>query len=335
MNCFKWMTASAILLSGCASTQNPTPPTAPKVTMRTAVEFGTDGVKVSPSIELTKVLVPANSASSALPSEVNAFINRAAGSDAAKAQRMRSVLSRANTIDRVLSLSGAKAEAKGEKPKAIPTRDYLPRFLSEPRPTQGREFGSQYRDALNRATATYGVPQSIILAIIGVETAYGRITGNFKTVDALYTLGFNFPRRAEFFQSELAKVFELERKAGIDVEQLYGSFAGAIGYPQFMPSSYLAYAVDHNGDGRIDLLNDPVDAIGSVAAYLSAHGWKPGEAAISQQPMSDKRFSAEETGMADDWYAAANFNVIKRYNNSDKYALAVGLLAERFRVFNQ
>ncbi len=140
----------------------------------------------------------------------------------------------------------------------------------------GVAFWNQYEDALNRAWQVYGVPPEIIVGIIGVETRWGRIMGKTRILDALATLSFNYPRRAEYFSGELETFLLMARDEQDDPLNLKGSFAGAMGYGQFMPSSYKEYAVDFNGDGHINLW-DPVDAIGSVANYFKAHGWVKGD----------------------------------------------------------
>ncbi len=140
----------------------------------------------------------------------------------------------------------------------------------------GVVFWNQYQDALNRAYQVYGVPPEIIVGIIGVETRWGRVMGKTRILDALATLSFSYPRRAEYFSSELETFLLMARSESDDPLDLKGSFAGAMGYGQFMPSSYKQYAVDFNGDGHINLW-DPVDAIGSVANYFKQHGWVSGD----------------------------------------------------------
>jgi membrane-bound lytic murein transglycosylase B len=160
---------------------------------------------------------------------------------------------------------------------------YRARFIEPVRINAGVAFWDTYADALTRAEERYGVPAEIIVGIIGVETVYGRNTGSFRVLDALTTLGFDYPptptraARMEFFRGELENILLLARDSGVDPFSLYGSYAGAIGWPQFMPGSIRKYAVDFDGDGKIDLRNSPVDAIGSVANFLAEHGWKRGE----------------------------------------------------------
>ncbi|MFT7723880.1 MAG: lytic murein transglycosylase B [Roseateles sp.] len=160
---------------------------------------------------------------------------------------------------------------------------YRDRFIEPRRLAAGAAFWAAHREALARAEAQYGVPAEVIVGIMGVETFYGRITGGFQVLDALATLAFDFPaahpraaERQAFFRAELAEFLRLAREQGLDAAELRGSYAGALGWPQFMPGSWRRYAVDFDGDGRINLLASPVDAIGSVAHYLAAFGWKPG-----------------------------------------------------------
>lgn len=152
--------------------------------------------------------------------------------------------------------------------------DYRARYLDEKRVQSGVEFLRSHQAALQRAQQQFGVPPEIITAIIGVETNYGRITGNFRTLDALVTLSFDYQRRADFYRQQLTEFFLLAREQNTDPLTYKGSFAGAIGLPQFMPGSIRRHAVDFDGDGRIDLAGSPADAIGSVASFLVAHGWQ-------------------------------------------------------------
>lgn len=160
---------------------------------------------------------------------------------------------------------------------------YRDRFVEPRRLQAGLRFWREHEPTLRRAEAEFGVPAWLIVGIIGVETLYGQHTGTFRTLDALATLAFDFPaehpraeQRSAFFRSELHALLRLSRDQGMPPTQWLGSYAGAMGLPQFMPSNWTRYGVDYDGDGRIDLLNSPADAIGSVARYLQAFGWKPG-----------------------------------------------------------
>jgi membrane-bound lytic murein transglycosylase B len=250
-------------------------------------------------------------------------------------------------------------------------QNYRARFLDDTRIDGGTAFWSQYADELERAAREFGVPAEIIVAIIGVETIYGRNTGNFETLSALATLAFDYPPRAELFRRELEALFLLAREQARDPASYSGSFAGALGYPQFLPSSIRAYAVDFDHNGQIDFDNDPVDAIGSVANYLRAHGWQtdapvaerarlaPGAdgatlvaagiepsldpAVLDQNGVStlDGRPAAAIATLVDletpgaqteYWLGYRNFYVITRYNRSSFYAMSVFELAEALRL---
>jgi len=159
-----------------------------------------------------------------------------------------------------------------------PWLEYRAAFVNPERINKGLKFWKKYRQALRKAERKYGVPQEIILAVIGVETVYGQDTGSFRTLDALTTLAFDYPRRADFFRKELENYLLLARDQQFNLLEIRGSYAGALGIPQFMPSSYRTYAVDFNGNHKIDLLHEDGDAIGSVASYLKHSGWRTGEA---------------------------------------------------------
>ena len=157
---------------------------------------------------------------------------------------------------------------------------YRKRHITSARVERGVQFWEKYKDALERAEKQYGVPAGIIVGIIGIETHYGNIMGNFGVLDAVATLAFDYPEhprrqaRIDLFKKELENILLLSAEMGVDPHSWKGSFAGAIGWPQFLPSSIRAYAVDFDGSGKIDLVNSPVDAIGSVASFLVRHGWK-------------------------------------------------------------
>ncbi len=261
------------------------------------------------------------------------------------------------------------------KPPASPTQRswerYRPRFLNNTRIDGGVRFWQENRVSLARARAMYGVPEEVIVAIIGVETVYGRNTGGFSVFEALATLAFNYPRRADFFREELEQFLLLSRENNLDPMMVKGSFAGAIGIPQFMPGSQRRYAVDFDGDQRVDLSNSVDDAIGSVARFLEQHGWQNGQpvavpANVSGQPDSalieagirpslnagsltergiNAAVDADATVALIDlvspnrateyWLGFENFYVITRYNRSSFYAMSVFQLAEEIRKRNQ
>ena len=151
---------------------------------------------------------------------------------------------------------------------------YKKLFLEEKRITNGKLFLVENNDLFNRVEDEFGVPREIITSILGVETRYGKIKGSYKVLDSLATLGFDFPRRSKFFKSELIQFFQLTRENNLDIYSIQGSYAGAMGYGQFISSSYRAYAVDYDGDGYADLFNSVPDAVASIANYLKIHGWK-------------------------------------------------------------
>ncbi len=261
------------------------------------------------------------------------------------------------------------------RPAAVPElqrswQRYRARFLNERRLTQGLRFWQENRDELIRAEAIYGVPQEIVVAIIGVETEYGRNMGKFAVLEALATLAFDYPPRAPFFRNELEQFLLMARENGISPLEYKGSYAGAIGIPQFMPSSQRNYAVDFDGDDRIDLRRSTTDAIGSVARFLHMHGWQPqapvavpanvdGDPSAlvaaglkpSQSlqelrsqgvtPLTAVETPAERPAALIDlvspdqpteyWIGFENFYVITRYNRSSFYAMSVFMLAESLR----
>lgn len=162
-------------------------------------------------------------------------------------------------------------------------------MVNDSRISAGQEFIGRFKQELNKAEKIYGVPAEIIASIIGIETRYGRIKGNIKVIDSLSTLAFDYPRRSKFFKIQLEEFLLLSREENFDPETIKGSIAGAMGYGQFMPDSYRDYAVDFDNDGIRDILNNPVDAIGSVANFLNKKGkWKP------NTPVAIKAFAVKE-----------------------------------------
>lgn len=251
--------------------------------------------------------------------------------------------------------------------KSKPWADYQDIFLTDRRTTEGLKFWRENREALDRVSAETGVPSEIIVAIIGVETYYGRITGGYRVIDALTTLAFDYPRRSPFFTKELEVFLALAYESGLPLADMKGSYAGAMGLGQFMPSSYTAYAKDFEGDGVIDIWTNPNDAVMSVANYFVAHGWRPGgdviapadfegDPEIFESGLKPKKTIAELSslglmprhnllvsamatpikfeGKAGDeyWLGLHNFYVITRYNHSAMYAMAVYLLSQDLRA---
>ncbi|WP_290891112.1 lytic murein transglycosylase B [Arenimonas sp.] len=252
-----------------------------------------------------------------------------------------------------------------------PWKDYRPIFISDRRIREGQAFLAKHRDALQPVAESTGVPAEMITAIIGVETSYGGNTGSYRVLDALYTLGFFYPvsgkpeqvereaMRGRFFRDELMQVMLLAKEEQLDLPALKGSYAGAMGYGQFMPSSYRAYARDGDGDGRRDLFGSLPDVFASVANYFVAHGWQKGEPVVARAVAEagaapfkpdtlEAKYSLAELGErgyrptqaqghaldatlvtfegsegTEHWLGFKNFYVITRYNRSPMYAMAV------------
>ncbi len=291
--------------------------------------------------------------------EVRAFVQELAEEAGFDERELLSVFSHAEYKQSIIDAISRPAE------KRLTWAEYQDIFLTERRTRSGIEFMSENREALEAAYRTYGVPPVIVTAIIGVETMYGRITGNYRVLDALTTLSFDYPPRSDFFRGELKAFILLSREEKQMITDLKGSYAGAMGLGQFIPSSYRHYAVDFDGDGFRDIWRNPTDAIGSVANYLSEHGWQRGsditlpvegasvpedvfnvslkpsktiaeletlgmKAALGDldrtQQVSPMRFSGK---MGDEfWIGMQNFYVITRYNHSKLYAMAVFQLSE-------
>jgi membrane-bound lytic murein transglycosylase B len=238
---------------------------------------------------------------------------------------------------------------------------YVRAKLTPSRIRDGIAFIRRYRSVLERAQRRYGVPKEYIAAIIGIESAYGKNTGKYPVFDTLTTLAFEPNRRNRFFRSELKNFIQLCYDAQIDPRRVKGSFAGAIGLGQFMPSNYEAYGVDFNGDGKVSMLH-PHDAIASIANYLAKNGWHRGEPVATRVSYDGNRFRKYKTGYTrtyfrhelkgivpkygkwnyhgkvrlikldrkthdELWYATRNFRVITRYNHSAYYAMSVHQLA--------
>lgn len=206
---------------------------------------------------------------------IEAFVKELSANEGVDEAALRKTLAQARSLPLVQKLI--------MPPPAGTAKDwaaYRARFVEPRRLQAGLAFWEQHEAALARAEAQYGVPAELIAGLIGVETFYGRMTGGFRVIDALATLAFDFPSgrrdRSAFFRSELAEFLKLCRREGLDPLTVKGSFAGAMGWPQFMPGSWNRHAIDFDGDGRVDLVGSPVDAIGSVAHFLVQHGWQPG-----------------------------------------------------------
>jgi membrane-bound lytic murein transglycosylase B len=283
-----------------------------------------------------------------------------------EADEVRAVLAKARRQESILEAISRPAERR------LTWGEYRKIFVEPRRIEQGQAFWDKHEATLQRAEETYGVPAEIIVAIIGVETRYGRIMGRYRVLDALATLGFDYPKRADFFRGQLVQFLQLAREEQLDPSQPLGSYAGAMGYGQFIPSSFRNFAVDFDGDGKRDIWTNEVDAIGSVANYFKQHGWKAGEPVRSNVVINGEAdpswFNATlkpdvtlaqwaERGIAtrkdldlqqpaslmeltmDDgehyWFGLHNFYVITRYNHSRLYAMAVYELSQAIKDARQ
>ncbi|WP_288992205.1 lytic murein transglycosylase B [uncultured Marinobacter sp.] len=275
-----------------------------------------------------------------------------------EAERVSAILANAQRRDSILEAISRPAE------KTLEWHEYRRIFMRDERIEQGVSFLRKHQEAFERAEREYGVPASIVAAIIGVETWYGTYNGKYRVLDALATLAFDYPPRSRFFRSELAQYLLMTREQGFDPMALTGSYAGAMGYGQFISSSYRHYALDFDGDDVADILTNPVDAIGSVANYFRAHRWQTGEPVAERVSDSLPKNSPLLTGelrptltvndyrqagiipemdvpgdakarairlVGDEgselWLTYHNFYVITRYNHSHLYAMAVHQLA--------
>ena len=276
---------------------------------------------------------------------------------------LRDILAGARKSDDVLASISKPAE------KALAWHEYRAIFLTEKRIAEGVEFWQEQQRAIDAAQAEFGVAAETILAILGVETSYGRITGKHRVVDALSTLAFDYPPRAEFFRGELTAFLRLVREEGMDPFALKGSYAGAMGYGQFIPSSYRRFAVDFDDDGTRDIWSNATDAIGSIANYFAEHDWRGrlpaavpvqlrdagaeelihrgleltrtvgelrarGVAGIDHIDADERAalFRVEAKDGVQFWVGLHDFYVITRYNRSRMYALAVFQLGQAIRA---
>ena len=317
--------------------------------------------------------IPAAASRTARPSgdfaaypHVDPFIRRMQQKHGFSPYAVAAVLSGAKREQWIIDLMDRQAPRTSTGPNGAWIR-YRGKFLTEDNIANGARFWDRHEAVLNRAAARYGVPPEYIVAIIGVETRYGGYVGKTRIIDALATLAFSYPRRAEYFTGELESFLVMTRDEGIDPFRPLGSYAGAMGLGQFMPSSFRDYAVDFDDDGHRDLWN-PADAIGSVANYFRAHGWRPGEpVAVPSQVQAgfsagmmktgfDTRYGLNELGGRgitpagslgrvsnaslleldvgsgyEYWLGLPNFYTITRYNHSTYYAMAVHQLARAIK----
>ncbi len=343
-----------ILIVGCAQPVKPTLPPAPAPTP--APTPAPPITAPAPAPVAPKPAEP--TATPVLSAEKRAaFIDEAAKTSGMAPAEIRAWLDQARYQQSIINAITRPAEGK-------PWKDYRPIFLTETRIRQGREFYAENRSDLDKVAAQTGVPAEIIVSIMGVETSYGRITGTYRVLDALYTLGFFYPRREEFFRAELINLFALAREEKLDLATLKGSYAGAMGWGQFMPSSYRNFARDGDDDGRRDLLGSRKDAFASIANYFIGYGWQTGTPAfvpairdagaaafvpedfVARYSLADlaaRGYRPRDAGAPDlpatlltlegangpeYWIGYKNFYVITRYNRSPMYAMAVFQLAQ-------
>ena len=310
-----------------------------------------------PATLLTAV-APCASALDAGRSEVTGFIDEMSSRHGFDSRALQGMFSQVETRQSIIDAMSRPAE------KRLSWDEYRAIFITDRRIDRGHEVAASQSAALGRATAS-GVPASVILAIVGVETFYGERTGSYRVIDALSTLAFDYPPRADFFRKELEQFLLMSREESLDPLRPKGSYAGAMGIPQFMPSSFRAYAVDGSGDGHRDLWSDWDDVFASVANYLKVHGWRPGEPVMTTASVQGARLDGLEFGsvtldetvgslrrrgvsfeapLPDSAPAVllrlpgesepehrvgfTNFYVITRYNRSQLYASAVSDLAD-------
>ena len=331
------LAAFAVLATGCSHPVRPSPP---------------------PPAPASAVPSPSPEAEPPAPLDAERqFAVDTARTTGIPAEQIEAWLAQARYQPAIIAAITRPAESK-------PWSAYRPIFLTDARIRGGRDFLAAHRDELAAVQARTGVPAEIVVAIIGVETNYGGNTGSYRVLDALYTLGFFYPKRADFFRGELAQLFPLARDEKLDLATLRGSYAGAMGWGQFMPSSYRAYAMDGDGDGRRDLFGSPRDVFASVANYFVAHGWQKDQPVFvaasadagavgfvpdDYQPrytladLAGRGFRPTVAGAPDlpvtlltldgaagpeYWLGYRNFYVLTRYNRSPLYAMAVYQLAQ-------
>ena len=293
--------------------------------------------------------------------QIDQFVNEMVKEHSFDRTELNNILSQAEKKQTILDAISRPAEGK-------PWHEYRPIFMTESRIREGIKFARKNRAILAAAEKKYGVPATIITAIIGVETRYGRFRGRYRVIDSLSTLAFAYPKRAKFFRGQLKEFLIMAREEKMDPLKPLGSYAGAMGQPQFIPSSFRSYAIDFDGDGKRDLWENMDDIIGSVANYFSRHHWRAGEAITTRATVKGKvpdallkngykpSFKAaslkdhniigadsipaeqqvaliafEQKRGHEYWIGLHNFYVITRYNHSPLYAMAVYQLSEAIR----
>lgn len=290
--------------------------------------------------------------------ELRKFIGHMVSVHGFDARGLRALFANARKNPDVLRAISAPATSR-------PWYQFKPLCVDEVQIADGVRFWNENAALLERARREFGVPEAIIVALIGVESRYGRYAGGFRVIDSLYTLSFEWPKRADYFRSELEQFLVLAREQGWNPALVEGSFAGALGWPQFMPSSYRRFALDYSGDGKIDLWRDMADIVGSVAGYLREFGWQEGQPVVAparvdtadpkpllelglkpqlslaqwqergvQSPpgitgsMSASLFTLDQVDGPEYWLGFDNFYTLLQYNYSRNYAMAVYLLGE-------
>lgn len=291
--------------------------------------------------------------------EIRAFVAQIVKRDSLSRRRVMKLLANAEPQPKIIEAMNKPAE------HVLEWWEYRALFVNETRIAEGVEFWQAHREALQRVEAEHGVPAEYLVAILGCETRYGRITGHDRVLDSLATLAFDYPARAEFFRSELEQFILLVREEHLDPLTIKGSYAGAMGAPQFMPSTYRRYAVDASNDHKRDLWNNWDDVLASIANYLRQNGWQPGAPVLADarlDPDADFQIdpgsldlgatleglsahgvrvdldipgstpamliSAEQQDGPAYRVGFNNFRVITRYNRSARYAMAVNDLAQ-------
>lgn len=355
----------SLALTACA-TQSPPPAPAAIPPAATSVIPGPLLPPVPQPPE--RPVAPASVTDPMLPQaqRIDAFVDYTAKTYGVAPQAIRDGLAQAQFLQRTIDIISRPAEA------VRPWSAYRPIFLNDARIAGGVAFYQANRVDLDRIAADTGVPAEYIVAIIGVETNYGGNTGNYRVLDALYSLAFGYPKRAPFFAGELAQLFALGQDEHIDVATLKGSYAGAMGLGQFMPSSYRLWGKDGDGDGKRDLIADKDDVFASIANYFVVHGWQRGGPVVARasrdanagdfipdsidpvhplavlaqrgyRPQQGEPVPSDATQGAtlitldgeagkEYWLGYRNFYVITRYNHSPMYAMAVQQLAQAIRA---
>ena len=291
--------------------------------------------------------------------EIAAFVKEVVAKDQLKKRQVLALLRKGEPQPKIIEAMNRPAE------KVTPWWEYHDRFLTEERISQGAQFYNEHRTSLERIASSRGIPPEYLVAIMGVETKYGQFVGHYRVLDALMTLAFDYPPRSDYFRSELEQFILLSSEEHLDPLKVTGSYAGAMGVPQFMPSSYRMFALDGNDDNKRDLWNDWDDILASIANYFVEHGWESGGPVLAETRLEpEPKFQIDtrnlelnetvdslnaqgvqvlgtQTGATPAVLISAeqqdgpayrvgfkNFYVITRYNRSARYAMAVHDLAE-------